>query len=118
MTQTDAGKLTPSPEMLELADWIAKQREFHQNSIACKDPILVMHIERLQRWENACRASSSPSPDAGLREALDMQRAIDGVESMSFVSAAGPLEKCGDWKYLKRLVAALSPAPAMRGEGG
>lgn len=47
--------------------------------------------------------------DAGVR---DIDRVITTIEGVyNFTSEAGPLTNCGEWKYLKRILAALSSQP-------
>jgi hypothetical protein len=51
-------------EMLALADFLAEQNAYHSNSMACHDPIIQAHVQRLSAWEKAVRlAAQADAPD-------------------------------------------------------
>jgi hypothetical protein len=52
-------------EMLALADFLAEQNAYHSNSMACHDPIIQAHVQRLSAWEKAVRlAAQADAPSS------------------------------------------------------
>jgi hypothetical protein len=50
-------------------------------------------------------ANDAIPPVRGEREAAGIARSLETIENAyNFVSEAGPLKNCGEWKYLKRLL--------------